>query len=151
MNNFLGKLTATDDSLAPFVLRIVLAAVILPHGLQKTLGLFGGYGFSGTMGFFTGTLGVPWIVALLVILGESLGAISIGLGFLTRFSAASVILIMKGAVFMVHWQNGFFMNWTGAQKGEGFEYHILVMGIAFALVITGAGRWSIDRKLLTTT
>lgn len=147
MQTFFKRLVTTDNSLTPFILRLVLGFSILPHGLQKTLGLFGGYGFSGTMGYFTGTLGMPWIVAFLVIMGESLGAISIILGFLTRFSAASIALIMFGAISMAHFQNGFFMNWSGEQKGEGFEYHILVIGISLALLLAGAGRWSLDRKL----
>lgn len=77
------------------------------------------------MGFFTGTLGIP-AIAFLVIMAESFGALSLILGFATRFSAASITLVMLGAVQMAHWPNGFFMNWTGAQKGEGFEYHLLV-------------------------
>lgn len=147
MHALIKRLAGTDDSLSSFILRVFLGLVILPHGIQKTLGLFGGYGFSGTMGFFTGTLGLPWIVALLVILGESLGALSIIFGFLTRFSAASLALIMLGAISMAHAQNGFFMNWSGKQAGEGFEYHLLVIGMALALIITGSGRWSIDRKI----
>jgi putative oxidoreductase len=147
MNTVLKRLVATDDSLSAAVIRLFLGLVILPHGLQKTLGLFGGYGFTGTMGFFTGTLGVPAPVAFLVLMAESLGALSLIFGFATRFSAASLILIMLGAVNMAHWSNGFFMNWTGTQKGEGFEYHLLVIGMALAIVIAGAGKASIDRIL----
>jgi len=147
MSPFLKRIVSTDDSLSAAITRIVLGLAILPHGLQKTIGLFGGYGFSGSMGFFTGTLGMPWIIALLVILGESLGAISLILGFLTRFCAASLAVIMLGAISMAHWQNGFFMNWGGDQKGEGVEYHVLVIGMALALVVSGAGRWSVDRKI----
>lgn len=147
MNALIKRLAASEAKFAPFITRVVLGAVILPHGLQKTLGLFGGYGFSGTMGFFTGTMGTPWIVALLVVMGESLGALGLLLGFMTRFCAASLVAIMLGAVSMVHWQNGFFMNWYGTQKGEGFEYHLLVIGMALALVVSGSGAFAIDRKL----
>lgn len=147
MNLSLAKLVKTDDSAAAFVARLTLALVILPHGLQKTLGLFGGYGFSGTMGFFTGTLGMPSVIAFLVIMAESLGALSIALGFLTRFCAASLAVIMLGAIKMAHFDNGFFMNWFGNQKGEGFEYHLLVIGLALSLVISGAGRNSVDLAL----
>lgn len=147
MKALVQKLAATDEALSPFILRLFLGLVILPHGLQKTLGLFGGYGFSGTMGFFTGTLGLPWIVALLVILGESLGAIGLITGTLSRFCAAGLVLIMSGAVTMAHWQHGFFMNWFGKQQGEGFEYHLLVIGMALALMVSGSGRWSIDRMI----
>lgn len=147
MKQLIERLTHTQPSLPALINRLTLAAVILPHGLQKTLGLFGGYGFSATMGFFTGTLGVPAIVAFLVIMGESLGSIAIALGFLTRFCAASLALIMLGAISMAHWNNGFFMNWTGTQAGEGFEYHLLVIGLAISLVVSGAGRYSVDLTL----
>ena len=147
MNSFLINLCKTTNDLAPLIVRVFIGGVMLPHGLQKTLGMFGGYGFEGTMGFFTGTLGLPWIVALLVILGESLGSLALILGLLTRFCAASMILIMVGAMTMGHLQHGFFMNWFGTQAGEGFEYHLLVIGMALSLVISGAGRWSIDRKI----
>jgi putative oxidoreductase len=122
---------------------------MLPHGLQKTLGLFGGYGFTGTMGFFTGTLGLPWIVAFLVIMAESVGALCLILGFATRFCAASLIIVMIGAIMMVHLEHGFFMNWFGMQKGEGFEYHLLVIGMALSLVVSGAGILSLDRSIAT--
>lgn len=138
----------TDDGWAGFILRITLGLVMFPHGAQKLLGLFGGYGFSGTMGFFTQKLGVPWLIALLVIIGESFGSIALLAGFFTRFTAASLALIMLGAISMVHIPHGFFMNWSGQQLGEGFEYHLLVIGIAVALLITGGGKWSVDRILM---
>lgn len=143
----LQRLIRTEDNLPALINRLTLAAVILPHGLQKTLGLFGGHGFSGTMGFFTGSVGIPAAVAFLVIIGESLGSIALALGFLTRFCAASIALIMAGAVSMVHWNNGFFMNWFGNQQGEGFEYHLLAIGLALALIISGGGSRSLDLAL----
>lgn len=146
MKSLLKKLTQTSDSVAPLVLRLGLGAVMLPHGLQKTLGLFGGYGFSGTMGYFTST-GMPWLVALLVIAAESLGAIGLIVGLFSRFVGASYVLLMIGAIAMVHAKNGFFMNWYGTQAGEGFEYHLLVIFIGIALALLGSGKWSIDRAL----
>jgi putative oxidoreductase len=140
-------LLATDAGVAPLVMRVTLAVVMWPHGAQKLLGWFGGYGFEGTMGFFTQALGVPSPVALLVVLGEFFGPILLLLGAATRFVAGSFILIMLGAALMVHAQNGFFMNWSGAQAGEGFEYHLLAIGMSLALVLTGAGRASVDRWL----
>jgi putative oxidoreductase len=137
----------TDDSWAGLILRLTLGLVILPHGAQKVLGLFGGFGFSGTMGYFTQTLGLPWIIAFLVIIGEFFGSLGLLIGFLTRFSAASIGVIMLGAITMVHLQNGFFMNWFGRQPGEGYEYHLLVIGIAIALTVIGAGRWSVDQQI----
>lgn len=147
--NGLKKLLVTNDSIASTILRITLGGVMLPHGLQKTFGWFGGYGFSGTMGFFTDTLGIPWLVALLVIAAESIGALFLILGFATRLCSAAMIVVMLGAVFMAHLDYGFFMNWFGAQKGEGFEYHLLVIGMALTLTIAGAGRFSVDRAVTT--
>ena len=138
----------TDDGWAGFILRITLGLVMFPHGAQKLLGLFGGYGFSGTMGFFTQKLGIPWLIALLVIIGESFGSIALLAGFFTRFTAASLAVIMLGAISMVHIPHGFFMNWSGQQLGEGFEYHLLVIGVTAALLITGGGKWSVDRILM---
>ena len=135
----------TDDGLAGFILRGTLGLVIFPHGAQKLLGWFGGFGFNGTMGFFTQQMGLPWIIAFLIIIGESFGSLALLAGFLTRFTAASLAVIMLGAITMVHLPHGFFMNWFGQQQGEGYEYHLLVIGIAAALLIIGGGRWSIDR------
>ncbi|HEV2173213.1 MAG TPA: DoxX family protein, partial [Nitrospira sp.] len=85
--------------------------------------------------------------ALLIIIGESFGSLALVAGLLTRFTAASLAVIMFGAITLVHLPHGFFMNWFGQQKGEGFEYHLLVIGIAAALLVTGGGKWSIDREL----
>lgn len=137
----------TDDGWAGLILRLTLGIVIFPHGAQKLLGWFGGFGFSGTMGFFTETLQLPWLVALLVIIGESFGSVALMLGVLTRFTATSYIVIMLGAITMSHLPYGFFMNWFGKQQGEGFEYHLLVIGISLALLATGAGKWSVDRLI----
>lgn len=120
---------------------------MFPHGAQKLLGWFGGFGFEGTMGFFTQKMGLPWLVALLIIIGEFFGSLGLLVGFLTRFSAASIGVIMLGAISLVHWPHGFFMNWFGQQKGEGYEYHLLVIGIAAALLMTGGGKWSVDGEL----
>ena len=140
----------TDDGLAGFILRVTLGLVMFPHGAQKLLGWFGGFGFDGTMGFFTQKMGLPWIIAFLIIIGESFGSLGLLAGFLTRFAAASLAVIMLGAITMVHLPNGFFMNWFGQQQGEGYEYHLLVIGIAAALLITGGGRWSVDRVVAET-
>ncbi len=148
MKQLFQALIKTDPSnLSALIARLTLAVVILPHGLQKTLGMFGGHGLSATLGYFTAALGVPFAVAALVIACESLGAISLAFGFLTRFCAASLIIVMGGAISMAHWENGFFMNWSGQQAGEGFEYHLLVIGLALTLVITGGGKYSVDQRL----
>jgi len=141
----LKKLFQTNDDTAIMILRVLLGVVFFPHGMQKLLGWFGGYGFGGSMGFFTGTLGIPAVFAFLAIMAEGLGALGLLTGFLTRLSAFGIAVEMAVAVYMLHWQNGFFMNWFGNQKGEGFEYHILVIAIAIALIIKGGGKWSVDR------
>ncbi|MBA5866832.1 MAG: DoxX family membrane protein [Nitrospira sp. CR1.3] len=137
----------TDESWTGLILRMTLGLVMFPHGAQKLLGWYGGFGFDGTMGFFTQQMGMPWLIAFLVIIGESFGSVALLLGLMTRFTAASLSVIMLGAITMVHVPHGFFMNWFGKQQGEGYEYHLLVIGIAAALLVTGAGRWSVDRMI----
>jgi putative oxidoreductase len=141
------KLLGTNDDIAAFVLRVLLGVVMLAHGAQKLLGWFGGFGFSGTMGFFTGTMGIPAVFAFLVIMSEFFGSLALIAGAITRLAAFGAGCIMLGATLMVHLPNGFFMNWAGKQQGEGFEFHLLAMAIAVALMIKGGGRWSIDGLL----
>ncbi len=143
----LRKLIATEDSKAITILRVVLGIVFFAHGAQKMLGWFGGYGFSGTMGFFTGTMHIPPFFAFLAIAAEFFGGLGLILGLLTRVAAFGIAVNMLVAVLMVHAQFGFFMNWSGTQKGEGFEYHLLVLAMCTFLMIKGAGAFSIDRKL----
>jgi len=138
------KLFETDEAWTGLILRVMLGVVMFPHGAQKLLAWYGGFGFAGTLGFFTEQMHLPWLVALLVIIGESFGSLGLLIGLLTRFTAASMALIMVGAIGLVHWPNGFFMNWFGKQAGEGFEDHLLVIAICAALIITGAGKWSVD-------
>jgi putative oxidoreductase len=138
-------LLATDRSSLLTILRIALGVVMLPHGLQKTIGWFGGHGFSATMDGFTGA-GIPALFAFLAIAAESAGALALITGFTTRIAAFGVGVTMLVASLM-HKANGFFMNWTGQQKGEGVEFHILAIAIAVALMIGGAGRFSFDRSL----
>ncbi|TGL64268.1 DoxX family protein [Leptospira sarikeiensis] len=144
----LETLLATSNDIAPLILRLTLGIVIFPHGAQKLLGWFGGYGFKGTYGYFTQTAGLPGIIAFLVIIGESFGSVALILGILTRFSAISIGLIMLGAALLVHREHGFFMNWFGAQKGEGYEFQVLAIGLAIALGIVGGGAYSVDLALL---
>lgn len=143
----LRKLIATDSDIATTILRLVLGVIFFAHGAQKMLGWFGGYGFSGTMGFFTGMMHIPTLFAFLAIGAEFFGSLGLILGFLTRIAALGISCNMIAAIAMVHHQFGFFMNWTGAQKGEGFEYHLLILAVTFFLMIRGAGAYSIDRVL----
>lgn len=143
----IARLLETRPQFSGPILRVALALVLFPHGAQKLLGWFGGYGWSGTMGFLTGKIGLPAPIAALVILIESLGPVFLLLGLLTRPVALGVIAIMLGAIATVHAPNGFFMNWSGAQAGEGFEYHLLVIAMALVLLVSGGGSLSADRRL----
>lgn len=145
----LTTLFKTDNTISTLLLRVALGAVFFPHGAQKVLGWFGGYGFAGTMGFFTGTLHIPAVFAFLAIAAEFAGAIALVLGLFTRVASLGIASVMVVAIGM-HAQYGFFMNWTGAQKGEGIEYHILALAIAVALIIRGGGKWSADAKIAQT-
>ncbi len=142
-----NALIKTDNDIASLVLRLTLGIVMFPHGAQKMLGWFGGFGFSGTMNYFTTVMGIPWILAFLVIIAEFFGSLALIAGFLTRLSAFGIGCVMVGAIALVHWQFGFFMNWGGQQAGEGFEFHLLAIGIALALMIKGGGAASADRYL----
>jgi putative oxidoreductase len=144
------KLFQTNDDVALLVLRLMLGIVFFPHGMQKLVGWFGGYGFSGTMGFFTGNLSIPEFFAFLAIMAEGLGSLGLITGLLTRVAAFGIAVNMIVAVYLLHLQNGFFMNWSGAQKGEGYEFHILVIAIAIALMIRGGGKWSADKAIAGT-
>ena len=137
----------TQNDTAGLLMRLTLGAVMLPHGLQKVFGLFGGAGLQATMNIFTTKLGLPAPVAVLVILAESAGALGLIVGFCTRLCALGIAMVMGGAIFFVHGQHGFFMNWFGQQTGEGFEYHLLAIGLALALVIHGGGKWSFDQRI----
>lgn len=137
----------TENDYAALIARLVLGGVMFPHGAQKLLGWFGGHGFSGTMGFFTGQMGLPWIIAFLVIVIEFFGSIALIAGALSRLASLGIGAVMIGAVLTSHVQYGFFMNWTGNQAGEGFEYHLLALGLVAVLLIKGSGIWSIDRYI----
>ncbi len=134
-----GKLLSTQNDFSVFILRVLFGAVMWPHGAQKLLKMFGGYGFDGTMGFLQG-LGLPWVIAFLVILIEFFGSIALVLGFFTRLVALGFASIMVAAAFMVH-SDSFF---SPGKAGYGYEYHILAVAICLALLIKGGGMASVD-------
>ena len=137
----------TQNDYTGLIMRLTLGGVMLPHGLQKVFGLFGGAGLQATMNAFTTKMGLPVPLAVLVILAESAGALGLIFGFCTRLCALGIALVMGGAIYLVHGQHGFFMNWFGRQAGEGFEYHLLALGLALALFIHGGGKWSLDQRI----
>lgn len=146
----LRKLLLTDDNTATVILRLILGVVFFAHGAQKMLGWFGGPGFSGTVGMFTNFMHIPAPLAILAICAEFLGGLGLIFGFLTRIAAAGIAVNMLVATAFLHRHFGFFMNWTGTQKGEGFEYHLLVLAMTAFLLIRGAGAYSLDRAFTTT-
>jgi putative oxidoreductase len=143
----LKQVLQSDSSLSALVLRLGLGAVFFPHGAQKALGLFGGYGFSGTMGFFTQKMGIPAPFAFLAIAAEFAGAIGLILGLGTRIAAFGIGVTMLVAILTAHAQYGFFMNWYGTQKGEGYEYHLLAIFLALGIILKGGGKASLDNVI----
>ncbi len=148
MNPLLTRVLATSNRITPTLIRVGAGVAMFPHGAQKALGWFGGYGFSGTIDGIGKSMGIPPIFAVLAIAAEFLGALGLITGTLTRVSAFGVAFTMAVAAVMgKHYENGFFMNWFGNQKGEGLEYFLLIITLAVAAMIEGGGRASVDRWL----
>jgi putative oxidoreductase len=141
------KLLATANDNTFTFMRLILGIVFFLHGAQKMLGWFGGYGFSGTMHFFTGMMHPPALFAFLAICAEFFGSLGLILGLLTRIAAFGIAVNMIVAIVMIHRQFGPFMNWAGNQKGEGFEYHLLALALAITLMVRGGGAFSVDGAL----
>ena len=140
------KLLKTDNDAAALVMRLTVAIVFFAHGAQKVLGWFGGYGASATIQGFS-KMGLPPVITVLVMVAELGGSLLLLVGFLTRLGALAIGCVMAAATLMVHSKVGFFMNWAGMQKGEGFEYHLLALGLCIALLIKGGGALSVDHAL----
>ena len=143
----LRKLIQTNNQAVPAILRLVLGVLFFAHGAQKMLGWWGGHGFSGTMGMFTQGMGIPAVFAFLAIAAEFFGGLGLILGLLGRVAAFGIACNMVVAIVKVHAANGLFMNWAGDQKGEGFEYHLLVLAMTAAIMIAGSGALSVDLAL----
>ena len=137
----------TNNDWIGVITRLTVGGVLFPHGAQKMLGLFGGYGFNGTMQFLTSVKHLPWIIGFLVIVIELFGSICLIGGFASRLWAALIAVVMIGIILTSHVGNGFFMNWFGDQKGEGYEYFLLVIGLSLATVLNGSGKYSLDEKI----
>jgi len=143
-----NKIFNTNNDWTGLVTRLSIGLILFPHGAQQMLGIFGGYGFSGSMVFLTGTLHLPWLIAFLVITIQFFGSIFLVTGFASRIWSITLVVIFIGTIFTAHIGNGFFMNWYGTQKGEGFEYALLVVGLSIATLINGSGKYSIDNIIL---
>jgi len=142
-----NKIFRTNNDWTGLILRLTLAMVMIPHTIQHTTGDLGGFGYAGIMGYFTGTLHIPGLLAFLVILIEVVTPVFLILGLGSRIASFLLIVLMTGIIFTSHFQFGFFMNWLGNQKGEGYEYHLLYIGLAMASVINGSGKYSLDGVL----
>lgn len=143
----MSLITKTDNSLGAFFIRVFLGVVIFPHGAQKVLGWFGGGGFQGTMEGMTG-MGLPGFVVILVMLVEFIGSILLIIGLWGRLAAIAMFCLFIGIIPIgQHWDTGFFMNWSGEQPGEGFEYHLLVLGMSLGIISMGSGSFSVDKAL----
>ncbi|WP_020529763.1 DoxX family protein [Flexithrix dorotheae] len=147
MKKLVKTLLTTNPNIGFSIARLTLGLVIFPHGAQKLLGLFGGYGYSATMETFTTQMGLPGIIAFLVIMIEFFGSISLILGLFSRFWALALTGMFMGIIFTTQLEHGFFMNWFGNQAGEGYEYSLLVIGLALTIIVIGSGKWSIDNLI----
>lgn len=143
----LQSIISTGDHWAGLLLRLTAGLILLPHGAQKVFGMFGGYGFNATMLWFTGEKNFPWLVGFGVIVIELVGSLMLIAGIGTRLWAFSMVVLMIGIILTSHLGNGFFMNWDNNQTGEGFEYHLLFIGICITLLFIGGGKYSIDNLL----
>lgn len=139
-----SKILQTNNDWTGLATRLSIGIVLFPHGAQKLLGWWGGYGFSGTMGFFTDSMNLPWFIAFMVIVIEFFGALSLIAGFASRLWSALTIMLFLGIILTSHLEHGFFMNWFGNQQGEGYEFHLLMIGLAMATLIDGSGKYSVD-------
>jgi len=141
-------LVTSPENTSALIARIFLAVVVFPHGAQKLLGWFGGNGFENTITGLTANAGLPWIIALLVIIIEFFAPLFLVFGFLTRVAAFAIAVEFTGIVIKAHIHNGFFMNWyKQPNKGEGLEFFILLFGLVIILLVLGGGRASIDAAL----
>jgi len=140
------KLLQTSNQFTLAFARLTLGIVFFAHGAQKLLGWFGGLGFSATVGAF-GKMGMPLAIAYFAIFVEFFGGLSMIFGLLSRLAGLGIAAEMCGAIATVHFRNGFFMNWYGLQKGEGFEYHLLAIAIGVLIMVRGAGAISLDRLI----
>jgi len=141
------SLFSTDADWTLTAIRIILGVVFFAHGAQKVLGWFGGAGLKQTLRTMHEFVGLPVPLAFVAVMSEFLGGLGLIVGLLSRVAALGICVTMISAIAMVHWRFGLFMNWLGDRKGHGFEYHLLAIGLAIALVVGGSGALSLDRLI----
>ncbi len=134
-------------SVALFLLRIILGVVFFAHGAQKVFGWFGGYGLSGTVGYFKNVVHVPTLLAYLGPFVEFVGGIALLIGVFTKFAALGIFIMMLVATLKVHLPMGFFLSGKGDGKGQGYEFSLTLAVISLVLVLLGGGFYSIDHLI----
>ena len=149
MKNVVKTILKTNSNIGFSIARLTLGLVIFPHGAQKLLGLFGGYGYTATMELFTSQMELPSFVAFSIIMIEFFGSISLILGLFSRFWALSLAGMFISIIYTTQLEHGFFMNWFGNQAGEGYEYSLLIIGLALSIIVNGSGKWSLDKLIST--
>lgn len=138
------QILSTDSDWIQTVSRIILGVIFFAHGAQKLLGWFKGPGLKATMRTMTTHLGLPAVLAFGTVAAEFFGGVALIVGLLSRIAAAGIAAIMLFAILMVHGRYGLFLNWFGDRKGHGYEYHLLVIGLALVVMVRGSGAWSLD-------
>jgi len=141
------KVLKTNNDWTGLIMRLTTGLILLPHAMQHSTGWFGGFGYAGMMNWFTTVKNIPPAVGFLVIAVEVLGSVGLILGFASRLWAFAVVILMTGIIFSSHLEFGFFMNWINNQDGEGYEYHLLFIGLCLAIIINGGGKYSVDGML----
>lgn len=142
------KSKMTDlESISQMIIRFSIAIVMWPHGAQLMLGIFGGSGYSSTMDYFTNVMQLPYLIGIMVIFLQFFGSIFILVGLFTRITSLLMAIVTIGMIFSGHIEHGFFMNWFNIQKGEGFEFHLLLLGLCLALLFARQYRFSLDYSL----
>jgi putative oxidoreductase len=142
------QLFNTNNDWTGLVLRLTTGLILFPHAMQHSTGWFNGYGFTGTMNWLTHSVHLPYFIGLLVIFIEVGGSICLVAGFACRIWALAVLVLMIGITLSVHVNNGFFMDWINTMNGEGYEYHLLFIGLCLAILLNGGGKFSVDNLLI---
>ena len=140
--SMIQKLLQTDADYVCTFLRTIAGIIIFPYGMQKLLGWFDGVGIKGTLEQMT-VRKITQFIGWLIIIGQSLGSIALIFGFLGRIAAGGLFIIFVGAL-IVHLPDGWSMNWFGTKKGEGIEYHVLLLSLLLIVIVRGSGAMSID-------
>ena len=141
-NNLINRVVSSDAGWAPLALRIPVGVIFAAHGAQKLFGLFGGYGLEGT-GQWIDSIGIHpgYLMALLAGSAEFFGGLALLIGLLVRPAAAALAVTMIAAIFSVHIDKGLFM------ANNGYEFALALLAVTVALLVSGAGRLSVDARL----